>query len=333
MSNERLAEALGTTAAAIGVRARRLGIRKDPEYLRQLAKERTRGRRRSPETRARISAARRSKGRPPDEELARTYPFTTNADLAARFGVARITVSRWARQLGLRKDPAHWSRVQRERSLGRIFSAETRSRLSAKAKGRVISRQTIEKALRTKLERGTLLKGERHPRWKGGRPWERFRRPEYLRWRQAVLDRDRYRCQDCGRQCRKHEKGLAAHHLRSYKDHPDLRYDVANGLTLCRDCHNARHGNQRKAIAIKPCACGCGTLIPAEDPYGRPRRFVRFHHARGRRRSAAELAKWRTHCVGRPLSIEHRRKISQGLRESSKRVGRPPRDMRGERVF
>src|SRR5438552_9614425 len=75
----------------------------------------------------------------------------------------------------------------------------------------------------------------------GGRPWERFAQPAYLVWRRAVLERDAYRCQRCGRQCKKHERGLAAHHMKDWGTYPEFRLDLANGITLCRACHMAEH--------------------------------------------------------------------------------------------
>jgi hypothetical protein len=34
---------------------------------------------------------------------------------------------------------------------------------------------------------------------------------------------------------------LHAHHLKSFKDHEELRYDVNNGITLCSQCHRKWH--------------------------------------------------------------------------------------------
>ena len=50
-------------------------------------------------------------------------------------------------------------------------------------------------------------------------------------WRKAVLTRDSYRCQSCGKY------GNQAHHVRALKYHPELALDVSNGSTRCRDCH------------------------------------------------------------------------------------------------
>lgn len=162
--------------------------------------------------------------------------------------------------------------------LGRKRSAATRAKISAKAKGRVISAETKAKILQTKLKNGTLPKGERHYKWKGGKTWARFKDPSYVAWRNAVLARDAYVCQHCQRQCKKYERGLAAHHVKSYAKHPELRLAVANGLTLCRACHLTLHGRAPRPQTLIGCACGCGTMIEPFDRYGRPRRYVNHHN-------------------------------------------------------
>lgn len=86
-------------------------------------------------------------------------------------------------------------------------------------------------------------RGPANPNWKGGSPHlselEKLRRSaEYKEWRKAVYERDKYICQMCG-----DAKGgnLHAHHLKSFAQYVDLRFDVDNGLTLCEDCHCVAH--------------------------------------------------------------------------------------------
>jgi hypothetical protein len=170
--------------------------------------------------------------------------------------------------------------------LGRSRSDETRRKIAEKARGRTVSSETKQKIVQTKLSRGTLPSGESHYRWKGGRSWRRFAEPEYIAWRNAVLERDGYQCNDCRTVRKKHEKGLAAHHLLAYATHPELRLEVSNGVTLCRHCHMARHSKNLAPAPRVPCACGCGTLIDAIDPYGRPRRYANFHGKKGLRKNS-----------------------------------------------
>lgn len=62
----------------------------------------------------------------------------------------------------------------------------------------------------------------------------------YRNWRRDVLVRDGYCCQRCGDT----SGPLHAHHIKSYADHPDLRFDESNGTTLCVFCHGVEHGRR-----------------------------------------------------------------------------------------
>jgi hypothetical protein len=258
-------------------------------------------------------------------ELIELYPTTNNEILCQRFGVSLSTLQRWARHLNLQKSIEHRSIIQRERALNRRLSEQSRAKIAAKTKGRRISEATKAKQLETKRRNGSIRRGEHHYKWKGGRPWERFKKPEYLAWRNAVLERDGYICQSCRCQCKKYERGLAAHHIKPYADYPDLRYDTLNGLTLCRQCHMSLHGKALEPKEQIACACGCGALIDPLDPYGRPRRYVNYHGAKGRSVSDSTKLLLREQRKGKTLTPEHRDKIASGLRSSHKCVGRPPK--------
>jgi 5-methylcytosine-specific restriction endonuclease McrA len=52
-------------------------------------------------------------------------------------------------------------------------------------------------------------------------------------WRSAVYLRDNYTCQKCGQRGGR----LNAHHVKPFKDFPELAFDVSNGQTLCVPCH------------------------------------------------------------------------------------------------
>jgi hypothetical protein len=64
---------------------------------------------------------------------------------------------------------------------------------------------------------------------------------EYREWKARVNVRDNYICQECGK------KGCEAHHIKSWYEFPELRFDVNNGITLCLDCHKtSKHGGRPK---------------------------------------------------------------------------------------
>lgn len=61
------------------------------------------------------------------------------------------------------------------------------------------------------------------------------KRPEYREWVKKVFERDKHLCQRCGK------KGRHAHHIKNYRDYPELRLDIDNGKTLCVVCHTVEH--------------------------------------------------------------------------------------------
>lgn len=92
-------------------------------------------------------------------------------------------------------------------------------------------------------------KGELNLRWKGGVVYHRVERAtyEYIDWRKQVFNRDHYACQCCGdKNEHGHHVKICAHHIKNWKDHPDDRYDVENGITFCESCHNKFHSKYGK---------------------------------------------------------------------------------------
>jgi hypothetical protein len=59
---------------------------------------------------------------------------------------------------------------------------------------------------------------------------------EYKLWREAVFKRDNWTCQN--KDCNKNKCYLEAHHIKSWAKYPELRYELSNGITLCKECHN-----------------------------------------------------------------------------------------------
>lgn len=62
----------------------------------------------------------------------------------------------------------------------------------------------------------------------------RFYSPKYIEWREAVLIRDNYTCQTCGKVSSSND----VHHIVPWKENAELRFEIDNGKTLCRSCHN-----------------------------------------------------------------------------------------------
>ena len=92
--------------------------------------------------------------------------------------------------------------------------------------------------------RESLCRGEKHQWWKGGIADvnDKIRKSlEYKLWRKAVFERDNYTCVWCGVK----DKTIQADHIQTFAEHPELRFAIDNGRTLCGKCHYKRHwGNE-----------------------------------------------------------------------------------------
>ena len=84
-----------------------------------------------------------------------------------------------------------------------------------------------------------IISGENNWNWKGGITLEndKIRQSiEYREWQNAVHKRDKYTCQCCG----KRYKDISVHHIFPFSDYIGLRFNIDNGICLCKDCHDSR---------------------------------------------------------------------------------------------
>lgn len=134
---------------------------------------------------------------------------------------------------------------------GKHHSDEAKQAMSDKKKGmqlRLGKPHTVETRIKiSQVVRKRTPRGEQCHSYKDGKSKERHGLryiAEYKRWRFDVYARDEFTCQECG-----DNKGgnLHAHHIKSFADYPELRFEVSNGITLCKDCHETLHyGKPRK---------------------------------------------------------------------------------------
>lgn len=68
-----------------------------------------------------------------------------------------------------------------------------------------------------------------------------FNNPQYRKWREDIKKRDSYRCQWPG--CLSN-KQIQVHHIKTWAKYPALRFVTANGITLCRKCHDSVKGKE-----------------------------------------------------------------------------------------
>ena len=133
--------------------------------------------------------------------------------------------------------------------------------------GRKPSKETKDKMSKTHLKidkpRVRKPKGNKAHNWKGGitplrnKIWESV---PYREWRQSILQRNNFTCQECG----KRGGNLEVHHIKTFKSllsealefSPLLSpydavliytpfWELDNGITLCVPCHNKTKRNNR----------------------------------------------------------------------------------------
>lgn len=95
-------------------------------------------------------------------------------------------------------------------------------------------------------QRRLRMIGPNNPMWVSGDSDRLRRNSEYKEWRIAVFECDNFTCQHCGYRNGNGTKrrDLNAHHIVRWVDSIELRYEIANGLTLCIPCHIDEHTNK-----------------------------------------------------------------------------------------
>lgn len=135
-------------------------------------------------------------------------------------------------------------------------SKETREKFRLANLGRKQSIETIEKRRQAnkgqkrseefKRRASERTKGEKHPRWIKDRTLvikNRHGDAEYAQWRMRVWNRDNFKCKILNDSC----KGrIEAHHILVWRDYPELRYIINNGITLCH-----AHHPRKRALEIE----------------------------------------------------------------------------------
>lgn len=145
--------------------------------------------------------------------LATQYATKSTVQIAQEIGATARVVLSWLETHGIESKP-------RNQHAGREWSAEVRQNMSAAKKGKRLA--------------------EANPNWRGGlvNPNTRLRVSYPSKeWSKKVRERDGHKCVECGAQGKLH-----AHHVKHWKLHPELRFEVSNGVTLCPVCHQKAHG-------------------------------------------------------------------------------------------
>jgi len=141
--------------------------------------------------------------------------------------------------------------VRRKKMAETNKRADMRERKRVFQTGRPLS--DVAKKKVSDFQRSHRKLGSDNPAWKGGITPISFairNSTDYADWRMGVFRRDGFRCTTCGT-VNKVGNNICAHHIRSFKDFPELRMDVDNGTTLCKECHLKFHADERRGTKRK----------------------------------------------------------------------------------
>ena len=95
-----------------------------------------------------------------------------------------------------------------------------------------------------------MPKGDKHWSWKGGinyRDKHSLFNPDYISWRKRVFERDKFKCKMQNVDC---VTAVQAHHILTWRDYPELRYNINNGITLCLAHHPRKRAEEKRLAPI-----------------------------------------------------------------------------------
>lgn len=157
------------------------------------------------------------------------------------------------RKISLAKIGKHLSEETKRKLRERIISEDTRKKISLLMKGKPKSEE--HKRRLRELRKGThhseetkqkiwntRLRGDKHWNWKGGISSinESLRKSSMFKvWRELVFLRDNFTCQNPNCEYCHNLIGvmLHPHHIKPFAIYPELRFNVNNGITYCKEFH------------------------------------------------------------------------------------------------
>ena len=153
-----------------------------------------------------------------EEYLSNSYvkELKSSITIAKEVGSGSRVVCTWLENFNIKR------RKRGGELRGKTMSLASREKMSAAKKGKYV--------------------GKLNSNWKGNLVSDEVReRRSYIakKWRKQVTKRDDHKCQKCGSRDKLH-----AHHIKDFKDHPDLRWDLNNGITVCVFCHEKIHNRK-----------------------------------------------------------------------------------------
>jgi len=132
-------------------------------------------------------------------------------------------------------------------------------------------------------ENPDYLRGENSPCWIKDRSKikigdRKLNDPLQKQWRMEVRKKDNWKCRINNKDCR---GKVVAHHILSWRDYPELRYNINNGITLCQAHHPRKRAEEKRLIPFFQGLVSVSKELPSQhsqkstiSPSTQPRRFT-----------------------------------------------------------
>lgn len=133
--------------------------------------------------------------------------------------------------------------------LGKKHSEETRKKMSLAQLGKKKSPEHAKNIGLAKIGVPLLkIAGKNHYRWIENRlllkdDYKDRGGQLHRDWSRNVKTRDCWKCKIGDDNC---SGKIEAHHILSWKDYPELRYDINNGITLCKFHHPRKKDDEKR---------------------------------------------------------------------------------------
>ena len=94
---------------------------------------------------------------------------------------------------------------------------------------------------KTKICRSCFTKSENHPKWQGGKSFEKYGVEFNYNLKEQIRKRDNFICQQCKVKQKNLEYKLIVHHI----DYNKMNNNLNNLISFCRNCHMKLHNNKK----------------------------------------------------------------------------------------
>jgi hypothetical protein len=133
--------------------------------------------------------------------------------------------------------------VNKGAKMSQAFRDECRRRMTGRKQ---IRSEEGKKSFREKMS------GPKNKRWNPDRSQidlnkRRNWSVQCIEWREAIFKRDGHKCRISNEEC---SAFVEAHHILRWSEYPDLRFNINNGITLCRAHHPRKRAEEKRLIPV-----------------------------------------------------------------------------------